>query len=229
MARDKQIVVRVTDELRADFQRFCEREGVTASKVLADIVWRLCRGELPLAVALEQSEYLMPVQQQSEYPMPVQGKIAALVEKEVERAAATLLASLDLSEKIEAAIAERFTTLKKAAQLALDIPTSPLADEGVPPSTKSELEGGLSETPTVKPKPRQKPTWRIDLSNYDPDVGFTGMELAQAIGFQSSSPVVDAVREGRFADWSKKKDPDGRTWDCTGKGKQRRFFRREGN
>jgi len=55
MARDKQLVVRVTEAMRAEFQSFCEREGVTASKVLADIIERLCQGELSLDVALGRS------------------------------------------------------------------------------------------------------------------------------------------------------------------------------
>ncbi len=219
MARDKQIVVRVTDELRADFQFFCEREDVTASKVLADMIEHLCQGSLSLDVALGRSES----------PALAMEGVEDLIEQRLEATLSEWLASSQLADQIEAIVAAKLGAVESNTQRAISQAMEDVKSQWVSQALPELGSDTGEEVLIVQSNAKTKKAFEVDLSTYDPQKGFTGTELAKAIGLKSSSSVADAVREGRFADWSKDKDPDGCPWYCRGEGTARRFFRGEGN
>lgn len=216
MARDKQLVVRVTEETRAAFQDFCEREGQRASTLLADIIERLCQGSLSLDGVLGRS------------PSPdlVMEKVENVIEQRLEGALSEWLMSSQLAERIESLVAPPLAALAADTQATISEAMAAFQVQGSARQDSLVLAADLEgDAPRVPAKSAPKQDWRIDLSDYDPNVGFTAAQLAAAIGLKSSSPIFGAIDKGRFDSWSQKKDPEGRTWSFRGKKTERRFFR----
>jgi hypothetical protein len=141
MARDKQLVVRVTEAMRADFQSFCEREGVTASKVLADIIERLCQGTLSLDVAFGRSES----------PDLAREKVEDLIEQRVEAALLAWLGSSQLAEQIEAIVAPRLGAIEANTQRVISEAMAVLKIQEASGDRASELPEPKAEKSPVAP------------------------------------------------------------------------------
>lgn len=216
MARDKQLVVRVTEAMRADFQFFCEREGVKASTVLADIIERLCQGDLSLDGVLGRSE-------SSDLVME---KVEDLIAQRVEAALSAWLESSQLAEQIEAIVVPQLAAVEDNTQKAISQAMAAFQSQGASGDGAPTLaETTVEKSPVVPAKSLPKKDLQIDLSAYDPTEGFTAANLAKAIGLKSSTPIFGAIQEGRFDSWSRKKDPAGLPWSFRGEGTERRFFR----
>jgi hypothetical protein len=218
MARDKQLVVRVTEAMRADFQSFCGREGVKASTVLADIVERLCQGELSLGVALGRSES----------PVLAMEEVEDLIAQRVETALLAWLGSSQLAERIEAIVAPRLGAVEASTQRVISEALAVLkVQEASGDGTPKLPEPKAEKSPAAPAESLPKKDLQIDLSAYDPTEGFTAAKLAKAIGLKSSTPIFGAIDRGGFDSWSRKKDPAGLPWYFKGEKSKRRYFRGE--
>lgn len=216
MARDKQLVVRVTEAMRGEFQSFCEREGVTASKVLADIIERLCQGNLSLEVALGRSES----------PVLAMEEVEDLIAQRLEAALSAWLVSSPLAERIESIVAPRLGAIEANTQRAISEAMAVFqAQEASGNGAPKLAEPTVEKSPVVPAQSLPKKDLQIDLSAYDPNAGFTYTELAAAIGLKKTSSIADAIRDNRFDSWSRKKDPAGLPWYFEGEKTERRFFR----